>query len=274
MDEEASLLGNLLETNCRDAGFMTVLHPAPLDVASNPMLLVDAAVQRGLDRAHVATLVAEAPPLWVSWGTVESRADDLALVVRPLGPNDLRVRVNAPTDASREWEITVVAADRPGLLSITATVLAQNHVTVVSARVATWPSGQALQTLRVRPDETSSVEPPWPFIGQDLRHALLHGAPHVGAPAFSLAWVREWTVLASLVGTIDGERVLVQFDAPDELGVLATIAGALAGAGCNIISGSMSSAHGRATDTLVIDVPATASKAVRALLGTDAYANS
>jgi glycine cleavage system regulatory protein len=268
MGEEASLLGNLLEINGRDARFMTVLHPAPFDVASESMLVVDAAVQRGLDRAHVATLVTDAPPLWAGWGTVESRADDLALVVRPLGPNDLRVRVNAPTDASREWEITVVAADRPGLLSITATVLAQNHVTVVSARVATWPSGQAVQTLRVRPDETSSVEPLWPFIGQDLRHALLHGAPHVGAPAFSSSWVREWTVLSVTCGDLPGERVLVQFDAPDELGVLATIAGALAGVGCNIISGSMSSAHGRATDTLVIDVPAAASDAVRTLLGT------
>ncbi len=247
---------------------MTVLHSAPTpDLDSDATLVVDAAVQRGLDRAHVTTLVDTAPPLWAGWGTVESRADDLALVVRPLGTNDLRVRVNAPTDASREWEITVVAADRPGLLSITATVLAQNHVTVVSARVATWPSGQAVQTLRVRPDDTSSVEPPWPFIGQDLRHALLHGAPHVGAPAFSSLWVCEWTALSVTVGDVSSERIVVQFDAPDELGVLATIAGALAGVGCNIISGSMSSAHGRATDTLVIDFPSRAGAALRTLLG-------
>ena len=152
---------------------------APFDIEA----IIDAAVERGLDRDHVAELVRDAPPMWAGWGTVESRADDLALVVRPLGINDLRVRVNAPTDASREWEVTVVALDRSGLLSITATVLAQNHVSVASARIASWPTGQAIQTLRVRPDETSSVEPPWPFIGQDLRHALLHGAPRVGALA-------------------------------------------------------------------------------------------
>ncbi len=233
---------------------------APFDSAS----IIDAAVERGLDREHVAELVRGAPPMWAGWGTVESRADDLALVVRPLGANDLRVRVNAPTDASREWEVTVVAADRSGLLSITATVLAQNHVSVTSARIASWPSGQAIQTLRVRPDETSSVEPPWPFIGQDLRHALLHGAPRVGALAFSSSWVQRVTTLTE---SDEYERVLIEFDAPDEVGVLATIAGALSIVGANIVAGSVTSAHGRATDALVVDVPLAAKAAVRSLVG-------
>jgi UTP:GlnB (protein PII) uridylyltransferase len=65
------------------------------------------------------------------------------------------------------------------------------------------------------------------------------------------------------------ERLLVEFDAPDEVGVLATIAGALSSVGSNIVAGSISSSHGRATDALVIDVAAPSLGAVKQLLGTD-----
>jgi UTP:GlnB (protein PII) uridylyltransferase len=233
------------------------------------LALSEAARARGLDVSQVLSLADTAPPLWTEY-PVDQQLDDLALLLRPLTGDDIRVRVLAPHEFS-EWEVTVVATDRLGLLAITASLLSSFALTIVRARIGTWPNGAALQHLWVSPNTQSSVEPPWPTIGQSLRNALARSADTTATSqatthlAFSNEWVRSVQEIDSPKDA-PTRRFRVVVTAPDQPGVLSTITSFFWLSSMSILSAEIQAVDGLVNDTFVIDVPTSLAQNVTALM--------
>jgi UTP:GlnB (protein PII) uridylyltransferase len=230
-----------------------------------------AAQERGLNADQIAELGEVSPPLWSSVPS-EAQIDDLALLLRPLTPGEIRVRVIAPNADELEWEVTVVAADRLGLLAITSTVLASFGLTVTSARIGTWPEGKALQHLWVRPHTKSSVEPPWATIGQTLRHALENDASATLAPSsVAMQWVRSVERIEadpeSPIAIDRPDRYLVVIETTDIPGVLSAISSRFGHLGLNVIAAEIATVDGLVKDRFVIEVPASLRHRVAQLKG-------
>ena len=97
--------------------------------------------------AVVTRLLAGASPLWTMSERPSVLAADLALCHPPLADAEVRA-VARPMEDPTTFRLTVVAADRPGLLADTAAALADQHLMVLSASVATWSDrGIALHAL-------------------------------------------------------------------------------------------------------------------------------
>jgi hypothetical protein len=226
---------------------MTTMAPnAPTDDA-----LADAVRGRllaaGVEPVRAAAVVDGAPCGW--W---EAPAEDLvvdALLVAPgLRPGEVRVRVASPAPGDHDWELSVVAPDRPGLLSRTATVCTAHRVSIRSARVASWP-GLALQRLRVRPlDVPLSGEPDWTSLGQALRGALT--AAHDDPVDIAVDPAIEFRIEA--VDDLGDGTHRVRVSGDDRLGLLAMITRTLWAAGGDIRSAELHDEDGRVLDTFVV----------------------
>ena len=102
-------------------------------------------------------------------------AADLALCHPPLAGTEVRA-VARLMDTPSTFRVTVVAADRPGLLADTAAALAAEDLTVVSASVATWTDPDvALHSLTVV--STSAGDPRWDAVGERLRRLTSDSRP-------------------------------------------------------------------------------------------------
>jgi UTP:GlnB (protein PII) uridylyltransferase len=246
---------------------MTVVEIVALNEMAISRLRV-AAVARGLDGDRVAALAKASPPLW--GGSTDQRLDDLVLLLRPLEVGEVRVRVQVSvqepvnSDDANQWDVSLVAQDRVGLLSITSSLLAQNELSITQARVATWPDGTALQHLRVHSNSRSSIEPAWASIGQNLRNAIDSAKPTPGPGVFSEAWIRDVQVLSKLP---DGQRLLVIVDTDDCIGILAAVAYAFSALGANVVSAEIQTIEGAARDLFVVDAPPASVARIMAMNG-------
>ena len=161
----------------------------------------------------VTRLLTAASPLWMMSERPSVLAADLALCHPPLAAAEVRA-VARPMDDPRTFRLTVVAADRAGLLADTAAALAGEGLTVLSASVATWADGDiALHSLTVT--SKTAVTPDWEALGAALRSAVA-GSP----PATRYARTGRATVVAAESGV---DRTLVKVTAPDGLGLLETV---------------------------------------------------
>ncbi len=71
-------------------------------------------------------------------------------------------------------ELTVVAADEPGLFSRISGVITANHLNILSAQISTWENGVAVDSFRVQSlIDASPFEPSrWLKVQEDLRRVL------------------------------------------------------------------------------------------------------
>jgi UTP:GlnB (protein PII) uridylyltransferase len=232
---------------------MKLMTASPTDI--NTHSLAAAADARGLNVAQILSLSQAAPPLWQAMAP-EAQIDDLALLLRALTPGEIRVRVQAPNEHESEWEVTVVAADRLGLLAITTSVLASFDLSITQARVGTWFGEMALQHLWVRPHTKSSVEPPWATIGQSLRHALEQVSDtSFSASSVAMQWVRSVERMDDDTLANGMERYLVVVETTDIPGVLAAISSRFGSLQLNVISAEITTVDGLVKDRFVIEVP-------------------
>ena len=117
----------------------------------------------------VTRLLTAASPLWMMSERPPVLAADLALCHPSLAAGEVRA-VARPMEDPSTFRLTVVAADRAGLLADTAAALAGEGLTVLSASVATWPEPDvALHSITVR--STTSTAPDWDALGAALRSA-------------------------------------------------------------------------------------------------------
>jgi len=119
------------------------------------------AVDRYLARLPRSYLVAVPP---------ETAAAHFRLIAAPLGTAEVRTEVRGELDA---LELTVVAPDRPGLLSKVSGSLALHGLNIRSARAFTTEDGVALDLFVVEPAFGADVEEDrWRRFRSDLRRAL------------------------------------------------------------------------------------------------------
>jgi [protein-PII] uridylyltransferase len=99
-------------------------------------------------------------------------ARDFPLVAPAIGASEVRTRA-ARGEREGTYEVTVVARDRPGLLSVMAGALAVNGMNILSARAFTTEDGVALDLFVVEPGFRGEIdEERWRRFRNDLRRAL------------------------------------------------------------------------------------------------------
>lgn len=176
--------------------------------------------------------------------------------------------------------VRIAGRDRPGLLASIAGVCAVHGVAILRARVSTSDDGWALDELVI--DEAGGRKPDWRRVEADIV-AASNGEFDTAARLAQRE--RDYAPLAasraSAVGAQAGGRVgaasalvpvepsvefaadaesqratIAEVRAPDRLGLLSTVAGALAGVGCNIVSATVASIAGGVVDTFYLQTPA------------------
>jgi [protein-PII] uridylyltransferase len=194
-----------------------------------------------MPRTVAARLVDRAPALWMMSERPSVLAGDLVLCHPPLAEGEVRA-VARPLDHPGAFRLTVVAADRPGLLADTAAALAAERISVQSASAATW-DGVALHAMNVVAPRTSAVA--WDALGERLR--TMADQPR---PAAHYLPIGKATVTVGGEGT---GRTLVEVRAPDGIGLLEAISGWFADHGVSIEAATVSTRHGMANDVFLVE---------------------
>ena len=153
-------------------------------------------------------------------------------------------------------EVTVVAPDRPGLLSLSAGVLALHRLDVRSASgFSRGPT--AVTVFRVSPRFGSL--PDWSLVRDDLRRAVDGTLPlEDKLAAREAAYARlALPVVASTVRLVDDASetaTIVEVRAPDELGVLHRITAVLDDFGLDVRSAHISTLGADVVDAFYVPV--------------------
>lgn len=205
----------------------------------------DLLVGTSLPPELVDDLIDGASPLWLLGQAPEQAAGDLALCHPALRPGEVRAMAH-PLERGDGHKVTVVAADRPGLLAGTAGALAGHGLTIVAAAASAWPRlGLAVQRVVARPAEPGT-DIGWEAVGDDLRRMLADRSrppvPFTPSPPVAVSCTDH-----------DGDRVIVSVRAPDRVGLLWAIASWFEEQGCNIEVANVDAEDGTAVDTFVVE---------------------
>jgi [protein-PII] uridylyltransferase len=196
-------------------------------------------------------LVAQAPPLWLISEPAAVLAGDLALCHPRLGRREVRA-VARPVEGSTLCRLTVVAADRPGLLADTAAVLATEGLSVLSASAATFQAGRlAMHSLTFDGGEHGQAAL-WEAVGDRLRDV---GRGDVAAPGFVPSGRADVVVRRPMGAPADraeAEPHLVEVHAPDQNGLLWAVTRWLADNACSIEAASATTDAGWARAVFVV----------------------
>ncbi len=271
------------------------LPPADVDVlvamVRHHLLLPDVATRRDLSDPVTARSVAEAvgsrqvlellhaltiadsaatgPAAWSSWKAmlVEELVQRTALLLDGSPPpepaaladwQEALVGTGGVALASHGDEVTIVAPDRPGLLSLCAGVLALHRLDVRSA--SAFPrEGEAVSVFRVAP--RFGDLPDWAPVRDDLRAALDGTLPvRERLQARELAYPRRDPLPAAppqveLVDDASDSATVVEVRAPDSVGVLHRITGALDACGLDIRTAHVSTLGAEVVDAFYVAAP-------------------
>ncbi len=193
-----------------------------------------AAAMRHLELGNpAARLITTAPPGYL----LAHESGDIARhcqLLSPLpSPGEVRVVVT-PGRSSAEWHLDVASRDRPGFLAAFTGVLSDRYFDVAQAVIATWDDGTALEAFVIR----STTTPDAGSI-QSAFEASLH-EPLSSSPMFDarVTFDHEASPLYS--------RCDVR--ATDRVGLLHSVAVAIAAAGASVHAASVTTADGLALD--------------------------
>ncbi|HUZ44875.1 MAG TPA: hypothetical protein VMU63_10770 [Acidimicrobiales bacterium] len=205
--------------------------------------LHDALAETSLPTSLTDDLAPEALDLWLmSEPSVELLASDLALCHPAPTREEARARAVA-IDRLGRWRITVVATDRPGLLADTTGVVASAGMAVTAASALTLGTEPlAVHSLTVSAPKLD--ESGWAELGDNLRQAA---AGQLARPAFEPTGVTE----VSATGQPGGLK-LVTVSAPDQLGLLSAVCGALADQSVSIEVALVAGRQRRAEDLFLV----------------------
>lgn len=192
-------------------------------------------------------LVATASPLWLLTEAPDVLATDLALCHPPLEAGEVRA-AGRPLVGSSLVRLTVVAADRPGLLADTTAVLARAGYSVSAASACSWPDRElALHALTFDPGER--LQPgQWEALSAQLRR--LGRRSRRADPPFEPIGAATVTVN----GTWPSDTV-VELSAPDAVGLLWATCRWFAEHGVTIRSATVTTNYGIADDGFIVHGP-------------------
>jgi [protein-PII] uridylyltransferase len=293
----------------RDLAPRLGLPPADIDVlvamVQHHLLLPDVATRRDLEDPATARGVADAvgslevlellhalteadsaatgPAAWSTWkgqliADLVRRASALlegapAPEAVPLSPaQEALVAAGELALAAEGDQVTVVAPDRPGLLSLSAGVLALHRLDVRAAS-AFSRGPTAVTVFRVSPRFGSL--PDWALVRDDLRHAVEGSlALPEKLAAREAAYARSGVQAASTVRLVDDASetaTIVEVRAADELGVLHRITAVLEEFDLDVRSAHISTLGADVVDAFYVPVltdPEVRDSLVNALLAT------
>ena len=173
---------------------------------------------------------AAAPPAYLRTQSASDVARHCQLLETRPGPGEVRFVV---TPARAGWHLDVAARDRPGLLAMVTGVLSTHDIGVVQAVVATWKDGAALEAFLVD------------SVGRDIAalQAALEGAldrPLTADP------------VPDAVVVFDNEAgpwfTRMEVLAPDRIGLLHSVATAIAVGGADVHGAGVTTRDGVAVD--------------------------
>jgi pimeloyl-ACP methyl ester carboxylesterase/glycine cleavage system regulatory protein len=191
----------------------------------------------------VTRLLTAASPLWMMSAQPAVLAADLALCHPPLARAEVRA-VARPMDDPATYRLTVVAADRPGLLADSAAVLAEEGLSVLAASVATWTDLDiALHSLTFT--STTGAVPDWDALGERLRSIATR-------PPAASRYAPTGRATVSASGSGPG-RSVVRVTAPDGLGLLEATSRWFAARGVSIEAAEIATRGGTATDRFLVN---------------------
>lgn len=283
------------ERMARVIGARMGLAPREVDVvatlARHHLLLPDTATRRDLEDPATAQLVADTvgdrevlellhaltvadaeatgPAAWSEWkaGLVAELVRRAAAVIAgspPPEPKLLSAEQRALAEAGEfavlvtGSEVTVVAPDRPGLLSRTAGVLALHRLDVRSAS-ATSVGPTAVTVLDAHPRYGSP--PDWAVVRADLRRAFeapewlahrLSGREREYSPVTT---VRPVPPRVLLVDDASATATVLELRAHDRLGLLHAVTRAIAACGLDVRSALVSTLGAEAVDAFYVVGP-------------------
>lgn len=219
-------------------------------------LLTSTSLPAGL----VDDVLADTNALWLLGERDDVVAGEIVLCHPPLEDGEVRAVVKGTDDADA-WRITVVTADRPGLLAATAGVLADEGLTVTGAALTVLaPSRLAVQRVTARAAGRDRGEDAWGRLGVRLRQTL------GGGESPRLSWTPEGPVSVSVHPQGSG-RTMVQVEAPDRIGLLWAVADHLASRGSSIESARLGGDGGTAHDVFIVMGEVDAAALTQALSG-------
>jgi [protein-PII] uridylyltransferase len=254
------------------------------------LLLPDVATRRDLDDPATAQAVADAvgsaevlellhalteadaaatgPAAWSSWkgqliGELVRRTSALLAGSVPAVGTALSPRQEALVEAgvlaldAEDEQVTVVAPDRPGLLSLSAGVLALHRLDVRSANAFSRGT-TAVTVFRVSP--RFGALPDWAVVRDDLRHAVEGSLPlEERLAAREAAYSRPGLLTAPpevrLIDDASETATVVEVRAPDGLGVLRRITEALDHCGLDVRSAHISTLGADVVDAFYVVGP-------------------
>jgi pimeloyl-ACP methyl ester carboxylesterase/predicted amino acid-binding ACT domain protein len=191
----------------------------------------------------VTRLLTAASPLWMMSEQPAVLATDLALCHPPLARAEVRA-VARPMEDPATFRLTVVAADRPGLLADSAAALAEEGLTVLSASAATWTDHDiALHSLTFA--STKARAPDWDALGARLRSSATREQT-------ASLYVPTGRATVSVAGGGPG-RSVVKVTAPDGIGLLEAISRWFAEHGVSIEAAEITTRDGTATDRFLVE---------------------
>ena len=159
---------------------------------------------------------------------------------------------------ARGEEVTVVASDRPGLFGLAAGALALHRLDVRSAS-AFIDGGTAVLVFRVSP--RFGALPDWAVVRADVRRVVdgeLHLAPLLEAREAAYAPRTALPVAPATVRLVDDASdtaTVVEVRAPDGIGVLHRITGALAASGLDVRTAHVSTLGADVVDAFYVEAP-------------------
>ena len=185
-----------------------------------------------------------APPLWLMSESAALLVGDLALCHPRLNPNEVRA-IARPIEESSSVRLTIVSADRKGLLADSAAVLSANNLSISHASAATWGRQNiALHSFNVI-NGAALDEAAWNALGDDLRKMA------TGARVPTLGLLRVGPLRVTVHGTGAG-RSLLEVTARDQIGLLSVLCSWLADLDVNIESMHARTVNGTAHDTFLV----------------------
>ncbi len=179
---------------------------------------------------EAAARVESAPRAYVLRQPASALARQAELLRRPVTRDEVRVRA---VELGGSWALDVAARDRRGLLAHVTGVLVSHQLSVSEAVVATWPDGVALEAFRV-----TGPTPDTETIATHIRASF--ATPLVSSPldAFTLDFdqaASPWHTACDIA-------------APDQPGLLHTVATAFAASDVEVVSATIGAVDGTADD--------------------------
>ncbi|MEX2275917.1 MAG: ACT domain-containing protein [Actinomycetota bacterium] len=190
------------------------------------------------DPAAVETFVGRVPPAYLLAVTADLAAEHFRLLSSPIGATEVRT-LSAPGPRSQIHQLTVVAADRHGLLSLVAGALSLAGLSILSAQVFTTEDDVAMDLFEIEGSfEGDVAEERWRTFRSALRKAIEGKSSLEHRVADKRRHYPVSTPRSAVKITVDNEAsdffTVIEVGAPDRLGLLYDITRTLAELGLDV----------------------------------------